>query len=100
MLLTLEEVKQYLRLDIDESEEDTFLMALIENAEIYIEDGSKPIATMSAKSLKKAKLLARILISDWYENREYTNINAKMSEKVRYTVNSLMLQLKLRSETE
>ena len=99
MLLTLEELKPYLRLELDYIEEDNYLQLLIDNAEIYIVDSSRSIETMGKNSLKKAKLLAMVLISDWYENREYTkNLGEKASDKVRYTVKSLLMQLQLRGD--
>ncbi|MCD3351267.1 phage gp6-like head-tail connector protein [Clostridium botulinum D/C] len=100
MLVTVEEVKQYLKLD-DYEEEDTLIKLLIENAEIYIEDAVCDINKMSEKSKKKAKLLALVLVSDLYENRSL-NINAtknvSVSEKIRYTVQSMILQLKMRGD--
>lgn len=91
MLITLEEVKEYVRIDSEE-EEDNILKLLIKNAEIYIEDASISIEKMTERTKEKAKLLALVLISDWYDNRSY---NMKTSEKARYTINSLLTQLQL-----
>jgi len=91
VLVTINEVKQYLKLDYDE--EDDLLKLLIENAEIYIEDAVCDIAKMDEKSKKKAKLLALVLVSDFYENRSMNVIKSmSISEKVRYTVHSIILQ--------
>ncbi|ASN72280.1 putative DNA packaging protein [uncultured Caudovirales phage] len=100
MIITLEEVKEYLKLD-DYDGEDIFIQLCIDNAEIYIEDAVKPIEQMGEKSKKKAKLLALVLINDFYENRSLNmNVakNMSVSEKVRYTVQSMVLQLKLRND--
>ncbi|KHO36863.1 phage gp6-like head-tail connector protein [Clostridium tetani] len=89
MIATLEEVKEYVR--IDGNEEDNTLKLLIRNAELYIEDASKSIDEMSDRTKEKAKLLALVLISDWYDNR---SMNMKTSEKARYTVRSLLTQIR------
>ncbi|KHO32070.1 hypothetical protein OR62_13890 [Clostridium tetani] len=87
-LITLEEVKEYCRIDTEE--EDNILKLLLRNAELYIEDSSIAISEMSDRTKEKAKLLALVLISDWYDNRSY---NMKTSEKARYTVRSLLTQI-------
>lgn len=100
MLITLEEVKEYLKLD-DYNEEDNLLKLLIENAELYVEDATRPIEQMGEKSKKKARLLALVLVSDFYENRSLnmnTTKNMSVSEKVRYIVQSMILQLQLRGD--
>lgn len=100
MLVSLEEVKEYLKLD-DYDEEDNLINLLIQNAEIYIEDAVRPIEEMGEKSKAKAKLLALVLISDFYENRSFnTNLGKStgVSEKVRYTVQSMIFQLQLRCD--
>lgn len=100
MLVTLDEIKEYLKLD-DYNEEDNLLNLCIENAEIYIEDATRPIEQMGEKSKKKAKLLALVLVSDFYENRNFSmnaTRNMTLSEKVRYTVQSIILQLRLRGD--
>ncbi|MCD3223943.1 head-tail connector protein [Clostridium botulinum] len=90
-LVTLDEVSTYLRLD-DVEEEKSILKILIKNAEIYIEDASILIKEMDSRQVMKAKLLALVLVSDWYDNR---SLNMKVSEKQRFTVQSLLRQLQL-----
>ncbi|MHB9947330.1 DNA packaging protein [Clostridium botulinum] len=93
MIVTLEEVVQYVRLDsVEDLEEDekNQLQLLIKNAEFYIEDASISISGMSDRTKEKAKLLALVLISDWYDNRSY---NMKTSEKARDIVRSLLTQI-------
>ena len=90
-LITLDEVCTYLRLD-DIEEEKSILKILIKNVEIYIEDASISIKEMDSRQVMKAKLLALVLVSDWYDNR---NLNMKVSEKQRFTVQSLLRQLQL-----
>ncbi|MGL5245780.1 MAG: head-tail connector protein [Sarcina sp.] len=90
MLVTLEEVKTYTRIDTDE--EDALLSLLIENAEIYIKDSYKAVHLIAPDKIPKCKLIALVLISDCYNNRDY---NMKTSEKARFTVRSLINQLQV-----
>lgn len=90
MLVTLEEARMYCRLDSDI--EDEFLELLIKNAEYYIEDTVDYLNLENEKIRTKAKLLAQVLISDWYENRSYM-YDKRESPDVRYTVRSLVMQL-------
>ncbi|WP_238886429.1 head-tail connector protein [Clostridium sp. YIM B02551] len=97
MLLTLKEAKMHLGYEADYVDEkvDSDVQLLIDNAEIYIDDSFRPIKEMGPNSLKKAKLLAKMLISDWYDNSEYTS---NISEKVRFSVRSLGMQLRFRGD--
>lgn len=88
--LTLDMVNEYLRVD-DVDEENNIIKLLIKNAQFYIEDASRPYEKMSDRTKEKAKLLGLVLISDWYDNRSY---NMKTSEKARFTVQSLLSQIK------
>ena len=89
-MITLEEAKQYLRLDLESNDEDLVLQLMIDNAELYIEDAVGSIPTANEKAMKKAKLLSMILVADFYENRE---ISKKTSDKLAYTVRSILIQL-------
>lgn len=89
MIITLEEVKSYLRLD-DYTEDDALIQLMIDNAEIYI-NNFVAIDETNENMLKQAKLLVLVLVSDMYENREM--MANKVSEKVRYTVQSIINQL-------
>lgn len=86
MIVTLEETKQYLRVDGEES--DVLITSLIEAADVYLQnatgyqfDSTNPLA----------KLFCWVLITDWYENREHTG---KASEKTRPIVESMLAQLR------
>lgn len=89
-MIALDLVKQYLR--IDGNYEDELLEFLIDNAEYYIEDTIENLDLDNDKVAKKAQLMALVLISDWYENREYVNIG-KVSNDIRYTIMSLRDQI-------
>lgn len=86
MIITIEEAKEFLR--IDGNEEDVLLQTLINAAEksLYNATGNTFDSTNEL-----AKLYCLVLVSDWFENRELTD---KTSEKVRFTTQSILAQLK------
>ena len=90
----MEELKDLCKLytRVDGDEEDSIFELLIENARMYIDDAVDNMDWDNEKAYTKAKLMIVVLVSDWYENREYVN-EGKISNDVRYTINSLKLQL-------
>lgn len=94
--MELSVIKEYLKIDFDD--DDRLLEMLLGAARRYIRDavGYKPDETD-----ERVKLLLLVLISDWYEHREYmeTSNTQKISQKVRYTVRSIILQLQYSEET-
>lgn len=86
MIITLEEVKAYLR--IDGMEDNAILELLISAAENYLKN-STGVQFDSSNSL--AKLFCMLLVSDWYEHR---GIVSYVSETVRYTVEGMLTQLR------
>ena len=90
-MVSLDLIKQYLR--IDGNYEDGLLEVLKTNAIHYIDDSVDNMDWTNEKVLDKATLLILVLVSDWYENREYMH-EGKTSQGVKYTVHSLLLQLK------
>lgn len=89
-MISLDLIKQYLR--IDGNYEDELLEFLKDNAEFYIEDTIDNLDLSNEKVSKKAQLMALVLISDWYENREYVKVG-KVSNDIRYTIMSLRDQI-------
>lgn len=85
MIVTLEEVKMWLRVDGDE--EDLQLNSLILASEMYLKNATGQ--TFDATN-ELARILCLTLIVDWYENREYVDT---VSSKVRHTIRSILLQL-------
>lgn len=84
-ILELEETKKWLRIDDDE---DDIVGILIGAAEIYLYNAIefRPDGTNAL-----AKLFCLVLCADWYENRDL--IGQQPSDKVRFTVQSIMAQL-------
>lgn len=93
--MELSVIKEYLKIDFDD--DDRLLEMLLDAARKYLFDavGYKPDETD-----ERVKLLLLVLISDWYEHREYmeTSNTQKISQKVRYTVRSIILQLQYSEE--
>ena len=92
MIVTLEEVKSWLRIDFNY--DDFLLQSLIASSEIYIKNTT---GKTHDHTNELAKLLSFVLIADWYENREYVG---KESEKVRHTIQSIKMQLEYGSDPE
>jgi len=78
-ILTLEEAKNYLR--IDYTEDDSLLQSLMTATVDYTK-------ITKEKFNKRAKILACVLLQEWYDNREQ-----RESKDLSYTSRSLMLQL-------
>lgn len=87
-MLTLQEVKNWLRLEQEYETEDVLLQSLIDAAEEYLKNAVPDWVDLTGNPL--ARLLAMVLIADWYENREA--IGQTRSE-VRPIVQSMMAQL-------
>lgn len=85
MIVSLDEVKNWLRIDF--SEDDALLTTLISAAEEYLKNAT---GKTFDNTNDLAKLFCLVLITDWYENREMIG---KASEKVRQTVESMVAQL-------
>lgn len=86
MILTIDETKEFLR--IDGTEEDVLLQTFINAAEESLYNAT---GNTFDETNELAKLYCLVLVSDWYEKRE---LNEKVSEKVRFTVQSILAQLK------
>lgn len=85
MIVSLDEVKTWLRVDF--SEDDALLTMLISAAEAYLKNAT---GVEYDENNHLAKLFCMTLISDWYENREMIG---KTSDQVRPIINSILMQL-------
>lgn len=86
-MLTLQEVKNYLRVDFEN--DDALLTSLMVAADEYLK--ASVGASYDAES-ERAKILSLIVVSDMYSNREATE---KESAKIRQIVESFSLQMRL-----
>ena len=91
MILTLEEAKNWLR--VDGNEDDQMIQMLINSAEEYLKNATGKTFD-STNNL--AKLFCLTLVTDWYENREMTGL--KIGERVKFVIQSMMAQLQYGGE--
>jgi uncharacterized phage protein (predicted DNA packaging) len=85
-ILTLEEVKTWLRVDGDD--EDALIGMLVGAAETYLHNA---VDVEFDGTNQLAKLYCLVLCADWYENRDL--IGSQPSDKVRFTIQSMLAQL-------
>lgn len=92
-MLQLDEVKNYMKVDIDE--DDSLIVRMIESAYSYakgaIDDFDEKYKNALFKS--KAETLMLFIISEWYDNRQYSRYE-KYNE-VSHIVTALIQQLQL-----
>lgn len=96
--MSLDLIKEFLKIDFDD--DDRILEMLLDSARLYILDA---VGYQPNENDARVKLLLLVLIADWYEHREYTDTSIKtqnLSQKVRYTVRSIILQLQYNEETD
>jgi uncharacterized phage protein (predicted DNA packaging) len=85
--MILEEVKQYLRIELDWTEEDNFLSSLIQAAGIYVLNATGKYVDASNEL---HSLLISMLVVHWYENRN--TIGGKVDE-LPYGIKSILQQI-------
>ena len=86
MLITLDEAKEYLRIDGDE--DNTLINTLIKVSEEYLKNAT---GRSFDDTNNLARLFCLILVVDWYENRGLTA--GKVGDKIRPVINSMLAQL-------
>lgn len=86
MLITLDETKEYLRLDGDE--EDTLIESLVKASEEYLKNST---GKTYDNTNNLARLFCLLLVVDWYENRGLTA--GKVGDKIRPVIDSMLAQL-------
>ena len=86
MLITLDEAKEYLRVDGDE--DNTLINTLIKVSEEYLRNAT---GKTFGDTNNLARLFCLILVVDWYENRGLTA--GKVGDKIRPVINSMLAQL-------
>lgn len=96
MIITLQEVKEYARIDIDE--DDQLIQGLITAAEEYLKNATGKEYPGTDSEGNKAdygleKIYLQLLISYWYESRAPVG---RTGEDFNRMTKSLMLQLQLK----
>lgn len=102
MILTLDEVKNYLRVDLED--DDALIQSFMDAAETYLKNATgKEYPEVDSEGNKieyeLEKVYLNLLISYWYENRSAAPRNKSLSGSVpdefTFTTRSLLLQLQL-----
>lgn len=82
----LEDVKKYLRVDLDEREDDHLILSLIAAAKSYIEGQTGK--TYNPQS-ELWNTLIKMLTAHWYENRG-NEITGTISNKISHAVDAIV----------
>ena len=88
--MTLDEVKQYIRIDFDD--DDSLIQELINTAQIFIDSMVGAEYKKDEKLVRIANLLVKKLVNDMYENRYYT---VSSNTKKDIIINSMLDRLAL-----
>jgi uncharacterized phage protein (predicted DNA packaging) len=89
-IVTLAEIKLYLRLDDTDTTEDLLLQNLIDSATEFIKNATG--FTFATTVPDMATLIAKFMVAHWYENRQI--VDSKALYQVQFTVDALLNQLK------
>lgn len=96
MIVTLNEAKEWLR--VDHNEDDTLIQSLITASEQYLKNATG-IDYDDTNEL--AKVYCMVLITDWYEKRELTEgAYRQISNQTRYVITSILMQLTYGSDSQ
>lgn len=98
MVITLEEVKAYARIDIDD--DDRLLGTLIAAAEEYLRNATgkeypETDADGNRMNYELEKIFLQMLIAHWYERRNPVG-NGKGAEDLGFAAKAVLLQLQLK----
>lgn len=102
MILTLDEVKNYLRVDLDD--DDALIQSFIVAAEAYLKNATgKEYPEKDSNDNKIGyeleKVYLNLLIAYWYENRSAAprnkSLNGTVPDEFTFATRSLLLQLQL-----
>jgi uncharacterized phage protein (predicted DNA packaging) len=85
----LTEVKEYLRLDVVDTEEDTFLLSLVDVAKTYVKNATGKTVNEANATHKLAVLM---LVTHWYENRNSVIIG-QITKSLEYSLKSILFQM-------
>lgn len=91
--LLLNEVKQYLRIELDWTEEDNLLSSFINAAKSYVKNATGKTVD-ATKEIHK--LAIYLLVTHWYENREVVG----KADKLAFSLDSILMQISLEVDAE
>lgn len=94
-MITIQEVKEYLRIDIDE--DDLLLQSLITAAIEYLKNATgKEYLNSETENYELEKIYLKLLIAHWYEERTPMTSSKQVGKEFSYLTKSLLLQLQNR----
>lgn len=90
--MTLEQVKDYLRVDGDD--DDNIIQVMMEAAKEYI---ISAVGEYDEED-KTAKILFCAIVQNMYDNRELMQSDIQQRKRIEYTFGSIILQLQIKKE--
>lgn len=91
MIVSLEEIKEYLRLEADYKEDDNLLLSFLKAAEEDLENRTGKVFNENNKS-ELVSLYIKMYVAEQYEKRGATESN---SEKVRFVLENIISQISI-----
>ncbi|HBF0842770.1 head-tail connector protein [Clostridioides difficile] len=91
MIVSLEEIKEYLRLEADYKEDDNLLLSFLKAAEEDLENRTGKVFNENNKS-ELVGLYIKMYVEEQYEKRGATESN---SEKVRFVLENIISQISI-----
>ncbi|CCL28295.1 TPA: phage gp6-like head-tail connector protein [Clostridioides difficile] len=91
MIVSLEEIKEYLRLEADYEEDDNLLLSFLKAAEEDLENRTGKVFNENNKS-ELVSLYVKMYVAEQYEKRGATESN---SEKVRFVLENIISQISI-----
>lgn len=88
MIISLEEAKIFMKVDFED--EDDEIQDCIDDAEAYLENAT---GKKFDSSNRLARRYCKVLANDWYNDRSLRE-DKKISGKIKFTLQSIMTQLK------
>lgn len=91
MVVSVEEIKEYLRLEADYKEDDNLLLSFLKAAEEDLENRTGKVFNENNKS-ELISLYIKMYVAEQYEKRGATENN---SEKVRFVLENIISQISI-----
>lgn len=98
-MVNLDDIKNYLRVDSDNKDDDIFLLSLIRAAMAYItEKTGCQYATLSDDDKTICDVCIRLLVANWYDNRQAEVSRTGTMQRYSHTIDAIILHLSLHKE--
>lgn len=91
-MVTLEQAKNYLKIDSDITDDDNLVTSLINAAGDYVKRTTGKINT-NANSSQLYDLCVKMLVSHWYENRAAYSSKPGAINDIPHTVTALLIHI-------